>query len=517
MQPLASPLPSSIAPLSATPAASAVSSSERSFGSPRWASRRRLIDARAALDASLASVPMAAASADVGPTPSRPWDGLWHLAGRVVQLRRVGKVGFAEIDDGSARFQLMVRAGDPTLDGVWDACRRGDWVSAHGPLGHTRTGEPSLLVQRLERLQDCRADLPERFHGLTDLEQRRRCPEQVWAFEEGARRTLTLRAQVLRALRGWFEDQGYLEFETPVLHPIQGGANARPFVTHHRATNTSRYLRIAPELYLKRALVGGFDRVFEMARCFRNEGLSTRHRPEFTLVEAYRSFADVSYWLDALPDLLRTVARSVGSDRFDQVRRTTMDQACRDHGLDPQAWTVDRPSSRIEANAGSGPDASEAAWQALATVHGLPMVTPPHERLVLAFEEIVAPTLDTPTLVQGHPLAMSPLAAEDPQHPGFAARFELYGRGIELANGYTELTDPEEQRRRLALQASRVDGEAMGMDEAFLAALNLGLPPCAGVGIGVDRLVMLLAEEPSIQEVMAFSSLHGMVNAASTS
>jgi lysyl-tRNA synthetase, class II len=428
------------------------------------------------------------------------------LAGRIVSLRGHGKAGFAHLLDGSGRIQLYVRADEP--GGAFERYQRldvGDWVGVEGALFRTRTGEITVRVQRLELLAKALRPLPEKWHGLRDPETRFRQRYADLFMNLEVRETFRRRARLVSSLRAGLDGDGYLEVETPVLQPLYGGAFARPFVTRHHALDMDLYLRISNELYLKRLLVGGLERVYEFSRDFRNEGMDRSHNPEFTMLEFYRAFADLEDMLGFTETLVSTaVAAARGTTSF-EYQGTRLDWT--------PPWTrlsMDDAVSRVVGEDVRGLDAKRLA--AIATQRGVE--TPPGLAaggLVDAlFSELVQPGLVQPTFVLDYPVETSPLARASRRHPGRVERFELFAVGMELANAFSEQNDPDAQRRAFEDQAARRAGgdeEAQLMDLDYLRALEYGMPPAGGVGIGIDRLTMLITDARSIREVILFPQL----------
>ena len=428
------------------------------------------------------------------------------VAGRLMSRRVMGKSAFAHVQDGTGRIQLLARRdrlGEEEYKRFksWDI---GDIIGVGGTLMKTRTGELSVDAEVLHLLSKSLRPLPEKFHGLTDVEQRYRQRYVDLIMNRGTRTAFERRSRLLSSVRRQLEARGFLEVETPMMHPVAGGAAARPFVTHHNVLHQELYMRVAPELYLKRLVVGGFEKVFELNRSFRNEGVSSRHNPEFTMLELYQAYASYRDLMDLAEALLREVAQAVlgGTTVSYQGReydlqqpfaRMTMAEAvlarhpsldaadlskpellaglCRDHGV------------QAEANRGSG---------------GL---------LFDLFEASVEEHLEQPTFITRYPLEVSPLARRCDDDPEWAERFELFVGGRELANGFSELNDPQDQARRFQAQVERRasgDPEAMAYDADYIRALEYGLPPTAGIGIGIDRLAMFLCDAPSIRDVLLF-------------
>jgi lysyl-tRNA synthetase class 2 len=431
------------------------------------------------------------------------------VAGRLLLKRVMGKACFGTLQDMSGRIQLYVTldgVGAEVLDGFkhWDL---GDIVGATGTLFKTKTGELSVKCDGVRLLAKALRPLPEKFHGMTDTEQRYRQRHVDLIVNPAARDVFVKRSQIVQAIREFFVARGFLEVETPMMHAIPGGAAARPFATHHNALDMPLYLRIAPELYLKRLVVGGFEKVFEINRNFRNEGLSTRHNPEFTMLEFYEAYADYRDLMDLTEVLLREVALRV----------------CGTTSIVYQGETIDLgpPFARMtmaEAIRHHNPEHRDAALDDTATLRGLlePFDVDVYESdgvgllQLKLFEATTEEKLLQPTFIVAHPTDVSPLARANDANPAVTDRFELFITGREIANGFSELNDPEDQAARFLAQAKAKeagDAEAMYYDADYVRALEFGLPPTAGEGIGIDRLVMLLTDTPSIRDVILFPHL----------
>jgi lysyl-tRNA synthetase, class II len=432
-----------------------------------------------------------------------------RVAGRMMLKRVFGKAGFATLQDMSGRIQLYV-AVDVSGQAALEAFKHydlGDILGAEGSLFRTKTGELSVRVSRLEILTKALRPLPEKFHGLTDQEQKYRMRYLDLMTGEQARHTFQLRSRIIQELRSLMNAEGYLEVETPMMQPIPGGAAAKPFITHHNALDMTLYLRIAPELYLKRLVVGGFEKVFEINRNFRNEGISTRHNPEFTMMEFYTAYQDYCHLMDFTERLLRDLAQRVlgttcvpyGEHMIDLGRpfdRLTIAQAIHRYCPEITLESLSDESAVRERLARLGAKVPEAA--------GLGAL-----QLAL-FEETAETLLIQPTFIIDYPAEVSPLARRSDTDPALTDRFELFICGRELANGFSELNDPEDQASRFEEQArakAAGDEEAMFYDADYVRALEYGLPPTAGEGIGIDRLVMLLTNAPSIRDVILFPQM----------
>ncbi len=428
------------------------------------------------------------------------------VAGRLMLRRVQGKLAFGTLADQTGRIQLFARAAATDRFAEFCELNLGDWITVTGQVMTTKRGELSVEVDRWEVLAPTRRLFPDKWHGISDPDTRyRQRYVDLWVTEE-SRATLTLRSRIVSLTRRFMEDRGYLEVETPVFHPIPGGALARPFTTHHNALDMELYLRIAPELYLKRLVVGGFERVFEIARVFRNEGLSTRHNPEFTMLECYEAYGDYHTHMELTETLVTHLATEL-------LGTTKVTHGGRDLDL-AAPW---RRASLAELTSASiGEDVSiETPIERLRELcdrHGVPhKPTWGTGKLLLElYEKTTESTLWEPTFVTDYPKEVSPLARDHRDQPGLTERFEGIIAGRELCNGFSELVDPEEQRARFedqARAAAEGDDEAMRVDEDYLRALDYGLPPTVGLGIGIDRLVMLLTDTTTIRDVILFPTL----------
>lgn len=432
----------------------------------------------------------------------------YRLGGRIKAVRSFGKTTFFKLQDQSGELQLYTKLNELGED-VYRGVKRldiGDTVGVEGTLFRTRTGELTLKVSSLRLLAKSLRPLPEKWHGLTDKETRYRQRYVDLIVNDDVRDTFRRRAQMISSMRTFFAERDFLEVETPMMHPIAGGAAAKPFITHHNALSMDLFLRIAPELYLKRLVVGGFERVFEINRNFRNEGLSPQHNPEFTMLEFYQAYANYDDLMDLSEELLACLANEVTGSASVQYQDTTLefgkpfrrvtmsDAVAEQAGL--TAEQVADEAVLAELVRGAGVETSK-----LATGGAL---------LAQAFEELVEETLIQPTFVTQFPRVVSPLARANDDDPRFVDRFELFIAGREIANGFSELNDPEDQHQRfLAQLTAREEGddEAHMLDEDYVRALEYGMPPTAGQGIGVDRLAMLLTDSASIRDVILFPHL----------
>ncbi len=428
------------------------------------------------------------------------------VAGRMMTRRVMGKASFCHIQDMSGRIQLYVKR-DSLPEGVyaefkrWD---RGDILGIEGVMFKTKTGELSVDVESLEILTKSLQPLPEKFHGLADQETRYRQRYLDLIMNEESRRTFQIRSAVINTVRDYLNGRGYMEVETPMMQVIPGGATARPFTTHHNSLDMQLYLRIAPELYLKRLVVGGFERVFEINRNFRNEGLSTRHNPEFTMVEFYQAYADYHDLMDLTEDMLRVTAQEVLGTTVVKYQEKEYDL-----GQSFTRMTVVEsilhfnPDLKIEQlqDIDSARQIATDLGVNLKDSYGLGKVQ------IEIFEKTVEENLDEPTFITAYPTEVSPLARRNEEDPFVTDRFEFFIGGRELANGFSELNDPEDQAERFRKQVEEKeagDDEAMHFDDDYIRALEHGMPPTAGEGIGIDRLVMFLTDSPSIRDVLLF-------------
>jgi lysyl-tRNA synthetase, class II len=408
------------------------------------------------------------------------------VAGRISTIRRMGKAGFAHLLQNGERLQIYIRkdaVGEKDF-ALYEKLDLGDIIGVEGYLFRTRTGELSVHAERLYFLAKTLFSMPEKWHGLEDVEIRYRQRYLDLIANPEVRNVFVTRAKIVASMRRQLEAHGYLEVETPMLQPVYGGAAARPFRTHHNTLDIDLYMRIAPELYLKRLVVGGLERVYEINRNFRNEGISTRHNPEFTMLEFYQAYTDYLGMMDLSEELLRQAAIDATGSAvveyqgekidFGNLRRVSMREAVSDPSLKGQA-------------------------------------------LVDAFERYIESTLIQPTIVFDYPIEVSPLSKNKPDDPDFVERFEIYVAGMEIANAFTELNDPTEQRRRFDMQLSlreKGDEEAHQMDEDYVRALSYGMPPTGGEGIGIDRLTMILTNTRSIRDVILFPLLRPVAHAS---
>jgi lysyl-tRNA synthetase, class II len=428
-----------------------------------------------------------------------------QIAGRMVLKRDMGKASFAQIQDSSGRIQLYLQAS--TLEQAYESFKSwdiGDIVGVEGSLMRTKTGELSIKAKHIRLLTKSLRPLPDKFHGLSDVEQRYRQRYVDLIVTPEAREVFVKRSKIISAIRGWLDARRFLEVETPMMHYIPGGATAKPFMTHHNALDLDLYLRVAPELYLKRLTVGGMERIYEINRNFRNEGVSTRHNPEFTMLELYEAYATYTEIMDLTEGVIRHAAKQVlGTTQLQwegntidvgpAFRRWSMTDAVLEHNpeikreelrsVDVMTQHCQRLGIKLKKGYGWG------------------------KILLEVFEKTVEHTLVQPTFITDHPVEVSPLARANDQDAELTDRFELFINGKEIANGFSELNDSEDQAARFLAQVDAKDGgddEAMHFDADYIRALEVGLPPTGGLGIGIDRLVMLLTDSASIRDVLLF-------------
>lgn len=431
------------------------------------------------------------------------------VAGRIMSKRGMGKASFCDIQDASGRIQIYVRKDsiDPESYDEFVKYDIGDIVGIKGTVFRTKMGEISIHATEVVLLAKSLLPLPEKWHGLKDTELRYRQRYVDLIVNPDVRKTFAVRSQVLTEMRRYLDGHSFMEVETPVLHIQAGGAAARPFITHHNTLDLDMYLRIALELHLKRLIVGGFDKVYEIGRVFRNEGMDTRHNPEFTMMELYWAYADYEDIMNLCEDLIRTIGKKVLGEDAIAV-------------LDGVEYDLKKPFARMSmleaVKQYAGVDFDEIpdteAAKKLAKEHGI-ATEERHKKgdvLNLFFEEYVEPKIVQPTFITGHPVEISPLSKKNKENPAYTDRFELFIGGREYANAFSELNDPIDQRERFEYQEylkEHGDDEASGVDEDFLNALEYGMPPTGGIGIGVDRLVMLMTGAPSIRDVLLFPTM----------
>ncbi len=444
-----------------------------------------------------------------------------RVAGRIVSLRLMGKAGFAHLQGAGKRIQIYVKKDVVGEQGfqLFHLLDLGDSIGVRGHLFRTKTNELSIWVEEIFFLSKALLPLPEKWHGLTDVELRYRQRYLDLIANEKSRQVFVTRARIIQELRRYFDGRGYIEVETPMMHRIAGGAAARPFITHHNTLDLQLYLRIAPELYLKRLTVGGLDRVYEINRNFRNEGISTQHNPEFTMLEFYEAYSNYRDLMDMNEELFALLAKNItGSTMvkygeteldFSKMRRLSMREAI------VKYWPTAAGEAPTLEKLASPNGAKEATdrYNAWAKPHGAPYATAKGtltngEWTGLLFETIAEDKLVQPTILCDFPIDISPLSKKKPEDPSLAERFEIFVAGMEVANGFSELNDPAEQERRFLAQIAK-GGEEMPkqLDVDYIRALCHGMPPTAGEGLGIDRLTMLLTDSPSIRDVILFPLL----------
>jgi lysyl-tRNA synthetase class 2 len=432
-------------------------------------------------------------------------------SGRILAIRAFGKANFLVLSDGHAKVQVYIRQDSmPELDfRIYKLLDFGDWVGVEGRLFRTKTNEFTIWASRLHFLAKCFLPLPEKWHGLSDVEIRYRQRYLDLIVNPESRRVFETRSRVIAALREFMTARGYLEVETPMMQPIAGGAMARPFVTHHNTLDMELYLRIAPELYLKRLTVGGLEKVFEINRNFRNEGISTQHNPEFTMMEFYEAYADYQALMRMTEEMISTVARQVlGTEQIAFGEHQISLQAPFTR-LSLRAAARDAAARRLNREVGDADLRDRGRAAAIARELGVEIDSGDGAGKITTaiFERLCEDQLIQPTFVYDFPTEVSPLSKQKPDDLDTVERFELYIGGFEVANAFSELNDPVEQRRRFDAQLTnraRGDLEAHAMDEDYIRALEYGLPPTGGEGVGIDRLVMLLTNSPSIRDVILF-------------
>ena len=437
----------------------------------------------------------------------------YTLAGRMMAANSFGKSAFIRFRDRTGQMQAYIRKDKVGAENyeLFKKLDIGDFIGLGGTLFQTKTGEWTLLAERLSLLAKAVRPLPEKFHGLKDPEKRYRRRYVDLIMNADVRRIFTLRSRIVQAIRDFFLDRDFMEVETPMMQPIAGGAEATPFVTHHNALDMDLFLRIAPELYLKRLVVGGFERVFEINRNFRNEGISTQHNPEFTMLEFYQAYATYEDLMALTETLFEGVALQVlGQPTITyQGHSISLSKPWRRMTLAQSLQDIGGIDSRLLSD--------KQALIELAAAKGIQLTKTNRLGKVITklFDVLVEPQLIQPTFITGYPVEVSPLSRRSDQEPELTERFELFIAGCEIANGFSELNDPEDQRSRFLQQVEdreTGDQEAHSMDEDYIEALEYGMPPTAGEGIGIDRLTMLLTDSPSIREVILFPHMKPRIN-----
>ncbi len=443
-----------------------------------------------------------------------------RVAGRIMAMRLMGKAGFAHVQQDGQRLQIYVKkdaVGEAGYE-LWQLLDLGDHVGVRGYLFRTRTGELSIHAEELTLLAKDLLPLPEKFHGLTDVELRYRQRYLDLVMNPEVREVFLKRSKLVQSLRRYFDGQGFMEVETPMMHPIAGGAVARPFKTHHNTLDMDLFLRIAPELYLKRLTVGGFDRVYEINRNFRNEGLGWRWNPEFTMLEAYQAYTDYLGILDTTQGAIEQAVKDVtggsktkwGEHEIDwshaNWRRMTMREAIVHFWPEKAGGKPERSDFAVSESVGALVTRVRGAGIDLKYDAAAPI----GKTIAAIFEAVAEEHLMQPTIIYEFPTAVSPLSKQKPDEPEWTERFEMFAGQMEIANGFSELNDPVDQRERFEGQLKereRGDDEAHQMDENYIDALNYGMPPAGGVGLGVDRLAMLLTDSHTIRDVILFPLL----------
>ena len=433
------------------------------------------------------------------------------VAGRAMLLRHQGKLAFGDLRDSSGSIQLFALAAVTEDFEAFTHLHLGDWIGATGEVVKTRKGELSVKVASWVLLAPTREGFGDKWRGVTDVDLRyRQRYVDLWANED-SRRVFLLRSRMVSLMRRWLEERSFIEVETPVLHPIPGGAAAKPFMTHHNALDLDLFLRIAPELYLKRLVVGGFERVFEIGRVFRNEGLSPRHNPEFTMLELYAAYLDYRDLMTLLEELVAFLAQQL-------LGNTTLTYQGRALDLTPP-WRRATMIELLEERIGRvlSLDMAVEELRRVADEHGVHWEESygPGKLILEIYEKTTEATLWGPVFVVDYPQEVSPLARAHRELHGWVERFEPIVAGRELGNAFSELVDPDDQRARFEAQAgarAAGDDEAMLVDDDYVRALEYGLPPTAGLGVGIDRLVMLLADVPSIRDVVLFPTLRPLID-----
>ena len=429
----------------------------------------------------------------------------FSLAGRMMAVNKMGKSSFIRFQDDGEQMQVYIqkdKVGDETY-ALFKKLDIGDFIGVSGPLFQTRTGEWTLLAENFRLLAKAVRPLPEKFHGIKDPEKRYRQRYLDLVMNEKARLIFKRRSAIVAAMRRFFEDQGYMEVETPMMQPLPGGAEATPFKTWHNALGMELHLRIAPELYLKRLVVGGFEKVFEINRNFRNEGVSTRHNPEFTMVEFYQAYATYEDLMDLTESMFESIVTHVSGDAKLAYQGEVIDFS--------KGWQRISMIDSLSSIGGIDPAIIDDTQALLAHAEANDIHITKKDRhgkvLTKLFDALVEPKLIQPTFITGYPVEVSPLSRKSDTDPELTDRFELFIAGREIANGFSEINDPEDQHNRFLMQVRQRDegnDEAHIMDSEYVEALEYGMPPTAGEGIGIDRLVMLLTDSPSIREVILF-------------
>ena len=429
----------------------------------------------------------------------------FNMAGRMMAINKMGKSSFVRFKDGSDQFQIYLQKntlGDETYS-LFKKLDIGDFIGVKGPLFQTRTGEWTLLAKEFRLLSKAVRPLPEKFHGMKDPEKRYRQRYLDLVTNEDTRQIFIKRSKIVASMRRFFEEKGFMEVETPMMQPLAGGAEATPFKTWHNALGMELFLRIAPELYLKRLVVGGFEKVFEINRNFRNEGVSTRHNPEFTMVEFYQAYADYEELMELTEDMFESIVTQVSDSTIIEYQGQAIDFK--------KGWQRIPMIESLTKIGGIDPAIINDTTLLLNFAQEKNIKITKKDRhgkiLTKLFDTLVEPKLIQPTFITGYPVEVSPLSRKNDDNPELTDRFELFIAGREIANGFSEINDPEDQHNRFLMQVRQRDEgnpEAHIMDSEYVEALEYGMPPTAGEGIGIDRLVMLLTNSASIREVILF-------------
>ena len=429
----------------------------------------------------------------------------YSIAGRIMAIRSFGKASFINVKDGTGKIQAYIKkdkVGEKQFE-IFRLMDIGDFIGIKGPLFRTRTGELTIMAEEIRLLCKSIRPLPEKWHGLTDVETRYRQRYLDLIVNEPVKEVFVLRSRIIHFIRDFFVKKGFLEVETPMMQPIPGGATARPFKTYHNALGMELYLRIAPELYLKRLVVGGMEKIFELNRNFRNEGVSSHHNPEFTMLEFYMAYATYQDLMELTEELFSKLLNKI-------FGKTVLEYQGNKINFTPP-WKRIRLYDALRNIGGVDDEVleKEDAAKDFAEKHGINLMPrDTHGKIITKiFDHLVQPHLINPTFVWEYPIDVSPLSRRNDENPEFTDRFELFVAGMEIANGFTELNDPLDQKKRFEMQVAlreAGDEEAQFMDEDYIRALEYGLPPTAGEGIGIDRLVMILTDSPSIRDVILF-------------
>ncbi len=444
------------------------------------------------------SVEVLARIEGLGIEPGETSEVMGCVAGRIVHMRVMGKLAFLKIRDRRGDIQMALNKGQ--LGDSWPLVKMldyGDILCGEGPLGRTKTGEPTVWANSMELMSKALLPPPEKWHGLQDVDTRYRRRYVDLFTNPEVREVFEARSNVIQAVRQTLIDRQFLEVETPVLQPMYGGAAARPFTTHHNTLDMPLFLRISPELYLKRLLVGGLERVFEFSKNFRNEGISTRHNPEFTMLELYQAYGDYNDMMDVTEAMVTQAIERIGGGMQRPFGELTIDYS--------RPWARRTYAELLEEHAGVKLEDDAAVRAKAATLRIDSAGLDPAVLVNKVFEATVEANLINPTFVLDYPAALCPLTKRHPDHPGLALRFEVFVAGMELGNAYSELNDPIVQRETFARQLAGEEEETMAvMDEDYVMALEYGMPPAGGLGVGIDRLVMLLTNQVSIRDVILF-------------